>query len=172
MANSSADSALGVLGVDLDRVDTSALHEQGARIDTQNGRAVYAKAIASTGVGSLVLVAPSSAGAAVSVQATLVSTANVNSAPGFLAFSNASIAAASYGWFYTEGNRDVRVKVAAAAAPLVPLYTTGTGGVLDDATVSTGRIQGVRILEAASAGGGSAQPAVFGPIVNARTYVA
>jgi len=168
--HTSADSALGVLGVDLDRVDASALHDPGLAVDTINGRAVYAKANASTGVGSFVQIAPASAAASVSVVATLVSTGNLNSAPGAFAFSQSSIAAASYGWFYTEGRRAVKVKVAAGCAPLVPLYTTGTAGVLDDATVSTGRIQGVRILTSASAA--SAPPGNFGPIVNARTYVA
>ena len=156
---SSVDSALYALGVDLDRVDLSTSYDQGVAVDTQNGRAFYAKALASTGVGSLCLVAPSTAAASVSVFATLVSTTNIASAPGFLAFSQSSIAANSYGWFYTEGRRGSKVKVATGCDPVLPLYTTGTGGVLDDTTVSTGRVQNVSILLTAAAA--TASPGVF-----------
>lgn len=155
----SADSALGVLGVDLDANDVSAQHDQGIEVNTQDGRAAYAKAAAATPAGSLVTIAPSSATATQSAVATLVSTANVNSAPGFLAISQASVAAGQYGWFYTEGRRDCVVRVATGCEPFVPLYVTSTGGVVDDATVSAGRIEGLRVLE--SAASASTPPAVF-----------
>lgn len=155
----SADSALGVLGVDLDANDASALHDQGVEVATQDGRAVYAKAAAATPAGSLCTIAPSSATATLSVVATLVSTGNVNSAPGFLAVNQVSVATGQYGWFYTEINRDGVVRVATGCEPWVPLYVTTTGGVVDDATVSAGRIEGLRVLE--SAASASTPPAVF-----------
>ena len=165
MAVNSADSALHVLGVDLEANDASALHEVGLVVDTKNGRAVYAKAgTGAFAVGALSLVAPSSATATQSVVATLVSTGNVNSAPGFFAFNQASIAAAQYGWFYTEGRQGVRVKTLIAAQPWVPLYTTATGGVLDDAIVSAGRIEGVRVLTSATSA--SAPAATFANITH------
>lgn len=155
----SADTAIGVLGVDLDANDVSALQDQGIRVNTLHGVAVYAKAVANTPMGSLCVVAPSSAAASASAIATLVSTGNVNSAPGYLAINQADVSADQYGWFYTEGRQSSRVRVLIAAQPFVPLYTTGTGGVVDDAVVSTGRIEGLQIL--ASAASASAPQAVF-----------
>jgi hypothetical protein len=167
---SSADSALGVLGVDLEANDATAQHDEGLAVDTKNGRAIYAKAVLAAPTGSLCLVAPSSAAAVHSVDATLVSTANVNSAPGVFAINQASIAAGQFGWFYTDARAGGRVRAATGCEPLVPLYVTSTGGVVDDATVSTGRLQGLRVLT--SAASASAAVAVFGNITNARTYVA
>lgn len=165
----SADSALGILGVDLDANDTSAQHDQGLEVNTQDGRAVYARAASNTSPGHLVKVAPSSAGADSSAVATLVSTALVNTA-GFFAVAQASVSANKYGWFYTEGRRGCVLQVAAGCEPDVPLYTSDTAGVVDDATVSTGRLQNLRIMT--SAASASAPAAVFHDIVNARNYVA
>lgn len=165
----SADSALHVLGVDLDANDTSALHDQGIEVVTQDGRAIYAKAASNTVPGHLVKVAPSSATATLSAVATLQSTALLNTA-GVWAVAQASISSGNYGWFYTEGRRDCVVKVAAACQPNVPLYTTATAGVVDDATVSTAGLMNIRILTSASAA--SSPPGVFHDITNARNYVA
>ena len=49
----SADSALGILGVDLNADDVSALHDQGIEVETQDGRAIYATTFnATTGVAT------------------------------------------------------------------------------------------------------------------------
>jgi len=155
----SSDTAIGVLGVATTRADTTAQHDPGLEVKTLDGKAIYARAIAANPAGSLCVLAPSSATASVSVVATLVSTANVNSAPGVLAINQVSVAASSWGWYYTEAIRRANVRVATGCEPLVPLYTTGTGGVVDDAVVSTGRIEGLRVME--SAASASAPPAVF-----------
>jgi hypothetical protein len=152
----SADSALHVLGVDLDANDASAQHDQGIEVVTQDGRAIYAKAAAN-------------AGATVSGIATLQSTGTINTA-GVWAVAQASVSSGNFGWFYTEGRRDCVLRVAAACQPNVPLYTTGTAGVVDDATVSTAGLMNLRILTSASAA--SAPAAVFHDITNARNYVA
>jgi len=166
----SADSALHVLGVDLEANDATAQQDEGLAVDTRNGRAIYAKAVLAAPLGSLCLIAPSSAGATFSTDATLVSTANVNSAPGVFAINQVSVAAGQFGWFYTEARAGGRVRAATGCEALVPLYVTATGGVVDDATVSTGRIQGLRVLTSATSA--SAAVATFGNLVNARTYVA
>lgn len=154
-----SDSALGQLGVDLDANDVSALYGQGTEVDTQFGRALYAKALANTPAYSLCVLAPSSAAASASVEALLVSTGNVNSAPGCLAINQADVSADQFGWFYTEMNKSGRVKTLVGCEPLVPLYTTGTAGAVDDTVVSAGRIEGLRILTSATSA--SAPPAVF-----------
>jgi hypothetical protein len=56
-------------------------------------------------------------------------------------FAQCSIASAYYGWVQLGGAP--LVNCAANCAPNVPLYTTSTVGVLDDATVSAGMVAGV-----------------------------
>lgn len=51
-----------------------------------------------------------------------------------------AIASSAYGWVQFGGRP--KVNLAANCAPNVPLYTTATGGVLDDAVVSTGLVLG------------------------------
>ncbi len=58
-----------------------------------------------------------------------------------LAFAQTSIASGYYGWVQTGGQNIVTL--AANCAPNVPLYTTATAGVLDDAVVSGGLCIGV-----------------------------
>ena len=170
MAVQSTDSALHILGVNLEANDVSALHDDGLAVDTRNGRAIYAKAALTSPIGRLALVAPASAVADSSVVATLVSTGNVTSAPGVFAVNQASIAAGQYGWWYTESRIGGRVAVLDACVPTLILYTTGSAGVLDDTTISTGRIQGVKTLVTAVSG--SAARAVFSNIVAAKDQIA
>lgn len=158
-----SDTAIGVLGVDLDANDVSALQDQGLAVRTLDGKAIYAKAAANSPAYSLCKIIPSSAAASVSVEAVLVSTGNLYSAAGILAINQADVSASQYGWFYTEGRRSVRVRVAVACEPFVPLYTTGTAGVVDDAVVSAGRIEGLQVLT--SAASASAPQALFGNMV-------
>lgn len=56
-------------------------------------------------------------------------------------FAQTAITSSYYGWVQTGGT--VKVNLASACADEVPLYTTATGGVLDDAVVSGGLIMGV-----------------------------
>jgi hypothetical protein len=58
-----------------------------------------------------------------------------------IGFAQTSIPSGQYGWVQTSGI--VRVNLAANCDDNVPLYTTATAGVLDDAVVSTGLILGV-----------------------------
>ena len=164
MANST-DSSLGCLGVNLDNADTSPQHDQGIEVVTLHGRATYAKAAAATPAGSLVRVAPSSATATRSAVATLVSTGTVN-VGGSFAIANISVAISSYGWFYTESRNPgagIEARVATGCEPNVRLYTTTTGGVLDDASVTAGGLYGIRALE--SAASASTVPVVFHDII-------
>lgn len=62
-----------------------------------------------------------------------------------IGFAQTSIASASFGWVATRGNK-LKINLASACADGVPLFTTATGGVLDDATVTLGAIEGVLSL--------------------------
>ena len=67
-----------------------------------------------------------------------------------IGFAQVSIASASYGWVQIGGKP--RVLVNTACEPNVPLFTTATAGVLDDATVTTRLVAGlVATTSAASA---------------------
>jgi len=83
-----------------------------------------------------------------------------------LCAAQVAIASSSYGWVYLSGN-NMRVNCAIACQPNVPLYTTGTAGVLDDAIVTAGYCLGVVIKSSATSA--SAPPASFGFAV-IRTY--
>jgi hypothetical protein len=58
-----------------------------------------------------------------------------------IGFAQTSIASGYYGWVQTSGV--VKVNLAANCDDNVPLYTTATAGVLDDAVVSQGLVLGV-----------------------------
>ena len=59
----------------------------------------------------------------------------------WIAVAQVSIPSGYYGWVVRGGK--FLVNLAANCAPSVPLYTTATAGVLDDATVSAGQVGGV-----------------------------
>ena len=83
-----------------------------------------------------------------------------------LCFAQTAITSGLYGWVAMKGN-SIRVKCAIACQPAVPLYTTATAGVLDDAVVTAGYCLGVVIMSSATSA--SAPPAVVGNAV-IRTY--
>jgi len=66
--------------------------------------------------------------------ATMVTTGNVRSSGNQIAFAQTSIATGYCGWVQFGGRP--KVNLAANCAPFVPLFTTATAGVLDDATIS------------------------------------
>ncbi len=163
--SNSADYALGCLGVDLDRTDTTAQHDNGLEVMTRDGAAIYARAAAATPEGSLCTIGPSSATASMSTIATLCSTGNLNNGQ-VLGVSNVSVAQSSHGWFYTAMRNprgDLQLRAAAACQPNAQLFTTATGGVVDDAIVSAGYLLGIVVLE--SAASASTVPAVFHQII-------
>lgn len=143
-----ADSALNQLGVDLDRVDTSAQFDQGTEVNTRYGKAVYVKAMSAISQYDAVVYGPSSAAASASIDAFPASTGNLGGRS--LGVAQTSIAVSSFGWIHTEIEKSGRVNVNTGCEPNVPLYTTGTGGVLDDATVSAGQVMGIFVLTSAA----------------------
>lgn len=106
------------------------------------GQAVYVQAASTVSTYAAV---------SVLVNNTVVPLTTTNSANSkAVGFAQTSIASASYGWVQIGGKP--RVSVATACQPNVPLYTTATPGVLDDAVVSGGLVAGlVATTSAASA---------------------
>lgn len=79
-----------------------------------------------------------------------------------------SIASGYYGWAQRSGK--MRVKVAQACADFVPLFTTATPGVLDDATVSEALVLGINLVTstttASAMTANGAAPAQIFPFAN------
>lgn len=100
---------------------------------SDGGQAMYVKALSEISTNACVLI-DASATARMSTTALAVTLKRVG-------FAQTSIASAFFGWVQLGGSP--MVNLAANCAPNVPLYTTSTVGVLDDATVSAGMVAGV-----------------------------
>lgn len=131
-------STSGVIGVNLTRVDDTAMFALGTLVNTSDGgQAMYVHASASA----------LSTYSAVFVQqdgvATMTTTAlaPLNARVGF---AQTSIGTSKYGWVQLGGQ--VLVNCAAQCQDNVPLFTTTTPGVLDDTIVSNGYVIGLTPL--------------------------
>lgn len=127
-------STNNVIGVALSNVDSSPVFNVGTSVDLDNGgRAVYVSALSDI---------PQYSAVSVKADNSAVPLTTTNSAASKrVAFAQTSIAVGNYGWVVTGS--PVTVNLAASCQPSVPLYTTATGGVLDDAAVSGGLVLGV-----------------------------
>ena len=84
------------------------------------------------------------AGSAVAINesyATALLTTTNGAAPQRVGFAKAVIAASKWGWFQTRGV-GVPMSLAASCAKDVALFTTATGGVLDDESSATHKVIG------------------------------
>lgn len=129
-----ATATSGIIGVNLTRVDTSALFPTGTMVNlSDGGQAIYVKATSEISQYAAVLV---------DATANVVMLTTTNAANNKrIAFAQTSIQSAGFGWVQMGGAP--LVNCAANCAPNVPLYTTATAGVLDDATVTLGYVQGL-----------------------------
>jgi hypothetical protein len=123
-----------ILGANLADTSSTPSHATGTRAYTSDGgMAVYVKALSEI-----------STFAAVSIyadQTAQMLTTTTSASTKRVGFAQTSIASGYYGWVQTAGV--VKVNLAANCDDNVPLYTTATAGVLDDAVVSTGLVLGV-----------------------------
>lgn len=104
---------------------------------SDGGEAMWVKANSAISTNNAVVIA-------VDHTVNNLTTARATAASGVgigIGFAQTSIASAWYGWVQLSG-RPV-VKLAANCADRVPLFTTATEGVLDDATVSGAMVLGV-----------------------------
>lgn len=130
-----ATSASSMIGVNLTRVDSSAQFPLGTLVNLNDGgQAMYVKSTASA----------LSTYAAVSInqdgKATMLTTTTGAASPR-VGVAQVSVATSSYGWVVLGGQ--FLVNLAAQCASSVPLFTTSTAGVLDDATVTAGYVAGL-----------------------------
>ena len=128
-------STSSVIGVNLTRVDSSAMYPLGTIVNlSDGGQAMYVKASTS----ALSTYAACSIG--VNGIATMLTTSIAETSPR-VGFAQTSIATSQYGWVQLGGQ--VQVNLAANCDDNVPLFTTSTAGVLDDTTVTAGYIMGL-----------------------------
>ena len=127
-------STSNVIGVALGFTDTSPSFNLGTTVNLDDGgQAIYVQAASTVATYAAV---------AVRVNNTVVPLTTTNSAGSkAVGFAQVSIASAYYGWVQLGGKP--RVLVAANCQPSVPLFTTATAGVLDDATVTAGLVAGL-----------------------------
>jgi hypothetical protein len=121
-------------GVNLAAMDISAAVTPGTVVNlSDGGQAMYVKALSELSTYACVVIDASSG-------AQMVTTTKVANCKR-IGFAQTSIASAYYGWVQLGGAP--LVNLATNCAPNVPLFTTATAGVLDDATVSAGFIAGI-----------------------------
>lgn len=124
----------GQVGVDLTATSSIAGFKPGTTVNlSDGGQAVYVKATSEISTYAAVVIDASSA--------ALMVTTTLSANNKRIGFAQTSIASAFYGWVQLGGAP--LVNCATNCAPNVPLFTTATSGVLDDATVSNGYVQGV-----------------------------
>jgi len=130
-----ATSTSSLIGVNLASQDTTAVFPVGTIVNLNDGgQAMYVKASTSA-LSTYGAVSISKTGIA-----TLLTTTNAATSSR-IGFAQVSVATSNYAWVQLGGK--VLVNLAANCAPAVPLFTTATGGVLDDATVTAGYIPGM-----------------------------
>ena len=136
-------STSNLIGVALGNVDTTAQFNLGTVVNLDDGgQAMYVQAASTVSTYAAVSVLVNDA-------VVPLTTTNAASSKA-VGFAQTSIASASYGWVQLGGRP--RINVATACQPNVPLFTTTTAGVLDDATVTAGLVAGlVATTSAASA---------------------
>ena len=170
------DSALGLLGVDLDQTYSASAagngdlpYAQGEAVRTKNGEAVLVKAGIAIPQYSLVRYAPSSANASASTICVLASLTNAT-AGGLYAVAQTSIAVSEYGWVHSECQKEGRV-LCNTAETGVPLFLVASGGQVDDAVTSGKALTNLFIL-ASVATSVSAPPAVWRNITLDKSTIA
>lgn len=149
-----AISTSNVAGVALGATDTTAQFATGTTVNLNDGgQAMYVQAASELSQYAAVAVLANNT-------AVMVTTTNAATSKR-VGFAQVSIASGQYGWVQTGGVPVV--KLAASCLPNVPLFTTATAGVLDDATVSgngVGLVVG--IVATATASGATAITCVAG----------
>lgn len=115
-------------------------------LTTGNDGSELVRVIAGSAIAQYDCVHILTSGTAAPITATLAKTA------GRVGFAQTALGSGETGWVHLRSS-NIRVKVLASCANLVPLYTTDTAGSLDDATASLSHylIMGVQLTAANSA---------------------
>lgn len=124
----------GLVTPALSKVDNVARAKVGQVVNTDDGgQAIFVQALSE--ISTFAAVAIFADSTAQMLTTTIAATSKK------VGFAQTSIASGYYGWVQTSGTP--KVNLAANCDDNVPLYTTATSGVLDDATVSGGLILGL-----------------------------
>ena len=127
-------SVSGVIGTNFTDTSSTSQFTTGTVVNlSDGGQAVYVQALSE--ISTYAAVAVYDTQKAQMMTTTLAATCKR------IGFAQTSIASGYYGWVQLGGK--VMVNLAANSAPNVPLYTTATAGVLDDAVVSGGAVFGL-----------------------------
>ena len=130
-----AFSTTPIVTPQMNSTSSSALMPTGTKVTLSDGNtAQYVRA--TSAISQYAAVAVYANGSAQSMNTTLAASVKT------IGFAQTSIASAYYGWVHLGGG-PVNVALAANCAASVPLYTTATAGVLDDATVTGGLALGL-----------------------------
>ena len=124
-----------LIGANLTRVDATAMYALGTVVNLNDGgQAMYVHASTSA------LSTNSAVSIGVNGVAAMLTTTNGGTSPR-VGFAQTSIGTSQYGWIALGGQ--VQCNLAAQCDDNVPLFTTATDGVLDDATVTAGYVMGL-----------------------------
>lgn len=124
-----------VLGINLTQTDATQQFTLGTTVNlSDGGQAMYVLSSTSA-VSTFAAVAINADGTV-----DMLTTTNAATTPR-IGFAQTSIATGYYGWVQTGGV--VKVNLATNCDDNVPLFTTSTPGVLDDATVTAGYVMGL-----------------------------
>jgi hypothetical protein len=125
----------GVIGVSLTQTDATPKFTVGTTVQLNDGGQAMYVLSSTSAVSTYAAVAINADGTV-----DMLTTTNAATTPR-IGFAQTSIATGFYGWVQTGGV--VKVNLAANCDDNVPLFTTGTPGVLDDATVTAGYVMGL-----------------------------
>lgn len=144
----------GAIGADLTTTTTSPEFPLGETV-TGNDASEWVYVKASEAIDQYMSVAVSRTFQAAKLTNTNAVTAN------FFASAQIAFASADYGWVAKRLDT-ATIRVAASCAKNVALYTTATGGVLDDTATSIAfRIDGVQIETTNTGGGAGSKPGLI-----------
>ncbi len=156
----------GVVTPDLGSIDATARVPVGTMVSTTDGgTAMYVQATSTIAQYNFCIVINTSSATGASIGCVPVTTTNVATSQR-LGVAQVAITSSYYGWLSLSGN-NLRGMCAVSCQPAVPLFTTATAGVLDDAVVTAGYCLGVVAMT--SAASASAPPIIMGPAV-VRTW--
>lgn len=125
----------GVIGVSLTQTDATPKFAVGTTVQLNDGGQAMYVLSSTSAVSTFAAVAINADGTV-----DMLTTTNGATTPR-IGFAQTSIATGFYGWVQTGGV--VKVNLAANCDDNVPLFTTATPGVLDDATVTAGYVMGL-----------------------------
>jgi hypothetical protein len=137
----------GIIGSDIDNVSTDQKFSLGTRLSGNDGT-MFVYVQANGAITQYDCVAIDESYQAAPATKALVDVGHR------IGFAQVAFADNDYGWVALSGSgSNMKVRVQASCAADVPLYTSATGGILDDASTSQTKIDGVVAVTAVTTAG-------------------